>query len=389
MNLSKYTSGISSIAVLCAIPVLFSTCKKYTEHPDVILITGTETTKIVKFTVETVPSTYAVTATATGIVAEDITVNFAIDTSLVAKYNAELAANYYPAPVGSYDISATSGVIKTGTNVSDPVTVRITSINDFVDGRSYVIPVTIKNVTGPLAVLEPSRTIFLKVARVNQFNAVDIQNPNFYDSDTFPTPYTNVRAFTFEVKCYVNAWHTGSPPISRLCNWGPVDQSMFNLLRFGEAGSQQNQLQWINSSGSVFSNTLFALGRWYTISCVYDGSTCKLYVDGTLDNSFDASGQVYTFGALELGMSYAGYQTAQRFLGRIAEIRFWNRPLSKTEIQEGLCGVDAAASGLIAYWKLNEGSGNTFFDRTGNGRNMTWTKAPVVWNSDPANKCAQ
>jgi hypothetical protein len=369
--------------------IAFASCKKYKDAPDVILITGTENTKIVKFTVEGVPSSFGVTASATTKVDQDITVSFDIDTSLVATYNVETSAKYYPAPTGSYDISGKTGVIKAGTNISDPITVHVLSTASLIDGRSYVIPVTIKSVTGPFSVLEPSRTVFLKIARVTQFNSVDISNPNFYDSDTFPTTLPNIRAFTFEVKCLVNAWHTGSPPISRLCNWGPVDQHLFNLLRFGEAGSQQNQLQWINSSGSVFSNTLFALSRWYTISCTYDGSSCKLYVDGVLDNSFDASGQVYELGAIELGMSYAGYQTAQRFLGRIAEIRFWNRPLSKTEIAENLCGVDATAPGLVSYWKMNEGTGNSFSDRTGNGRDMIWKKAPVVWNSDPANKCAQ
>jgi hypothetical protein len=389
MNTFKYTYRLFSIAMLLAAPMLFVTCKKYKDFKDVILVTGTETNKITKFTVETVPSTYAVTASSTAKVSEDITVSFAIDTSLVSVYNTEVSAKYYPAPAGSYELSGNSGIIKAGTSVSEPVTVRMLSTASLLDGRSYIIPVTIKNVTGPLAVLETSRTIFLKIARVTQFNSVDLSNFNFYDSDTFPKTLPNIKSFTFEVKCLVNAWHTGTPPISRLCNWGPVDQSMFNLLRFGEAGSQQNQLQWINSSGSVFSNTLFSLGRWYSISCVYDGSTCKLYIDGVLDNSFDAAGQIYELGAIELGMSYAGYQNAQRFLGRIAEIRFWNRPLSKTEIEQNLCGVDAAANGLVAYWKMNEGTGNAFTDRTGGGRDMLWKKAPVVWNADPVNKCAQ
>ena len=364
-------------------------CKKYKAADDVIMITGTETNRLTKFTVEATPATYAVTATATAKVNENVTVNFSVDTALVAVYNEEMSAKYYPAPQGSYQFTTTTGTIQAGTNVSTPVEVRIISTAAFVDGRTYIIPVTIKSVTGPLKVLEASRTIYLKVARVTQFNSIDLSNYNFYDSDTFPTPLSNINAFTFEIKCYVNSWHTGSPPISRICNWGPVDQSMFNLLRFGESGSQQNQLQWINSSGSCFSNTLFSLNRWYTISCVYNGSSCKLYIDGNLDNSFDAAGQIYQFGAIELGMSYPGYQNSQRFLGRIAEIRFWNRPLSKTEIQEGICGVDAAASGLVSYWKLNEGSGNTFFDRTGNGRNMIWRKAPVAWNSSSDNKCAQ
>jgi len=389
MPTQKYTSRLAFFAVIGLVLLTGAACQKYKGYKDVILITGTETNNLIKFTVENTLSSYGVTASATGKVTQDIAVNFAVDTSLVKAYNAQVDANYYAAPAGSYTISGNTGIIKAGTNVSAPVTVQVTSTTNLVDGRSYIIPVTIKSVSGSLSVLESSRTVYLKIARVTQFNSIDLSNFNFYDVDTFKTSYPNVKAFTFEVKCLINSWHTGSPPISRLCNWGPVDQSMFNLLRFGEAGSQQNQLQWINSSGSCFSNTLFALNTWYTLSCVYDGSTCKLYIDGNLDNSFDAAGQVYEFGALELGMSYAGYQNAQRFLGRMAEVRFWNRALSKTEIGQNLCGVDATANGLIGYWKMNEGTGNTFFDRTGNGRDMVWKKAPVVWNSDPINKCAQ
>lgn len=388
MNRLKNKSRLFSVVILCIIPLLFFTCKKFVNFKDMILIAGTETDKLVKFTVESAPSSFSVTAVATAKVDEDIIVHFEIDTNLVEVYKAEKSADYYPAPEGSYELSSNSSVIKAGTNVSDPVTVTITSTADFIDGRPYMIPVTIKSVDGPLGVLEASRTIYLKVARVYQYNSIDISNYNFYRTYTFPDAYPNLSAFTFEIKCYINSWHSGNPPISRLCVWGPADGSMFNLLRFGEGGSAQNQLQWINSSGGVFSTTLFSTARWYTLSCVYDGAKCRLYVDGVLDNQFDAEGQVYSFGLLELGMSYSGYQNSQRFLGRVAEIRLWNRALSRTEIQNGICGVYSAAEGLVAYWKLNEGSGQDFFDATGHGYNMTWPYT-VVWNSSDDNKCAQ
>jgi hypothetical protein len=376
------------VAVITLTSIGFS-CRKYKQFNDVILITGTETDALIRFTVENTPSSINVTASSTGLVAKNVTVNFAVDTSLVSTYNTQVKGNYFAAPANAYTLSANSGVIHSGTNVSDPITVTLVSTDSLKDGRNYLIPITIKSVTGSQSVLETSRTVFLKIARVTQFNSIDLSNPNFYDIDTFATPIQNISQFTFEVKCFVNSWHTGNPPISRLCNWGPQDQSTFNLLRFGEAGSDTNQLQWINSAGGMFSNTRFALKTWYTVSCVCDGSSYRMYVNGNLDNSFDASGQTYTWGALELGMSYAGYQTAQRFLGRAAEVRFWNRPLSQTEIQQNICAVDPAAPGLVSYWKLNEGSGQTFTDLTGNGRNITWRKATVVWNSDSVNKCAQ
>jgi hypothetical protein len=389
MKRIKHKFRFYSLVLLCITPVLFFTCKKFVSFEDVILVTGTETGKIAKFTVESTPSSFSVTATSTTKVTEDLMVHFEIDTALIADYETEMKANYYVAPAGSYEVSQKNLLIKAGTSVSEPLTITIISTADFIDGRTYLIPVTIKSVEGSLKVLEASRTIFLKVSRVISFSSIDISNYNFYRTMTFPAnPYPNLSNFTFEVKCYINSWHTGNPPISRLCNWGPPDESMFNLLRFGEGGSDVDQLQWINSSGSTFSKARFALNKWYTISCVYTGTKCRLYVDGVLDSEFDAEGQIYTFGLLEIGMSYSGYQNSQRFLGRVAEIRLWNRALSRTEIQEGICGVYSAAPGIIAYWKLNEGTDQTFYDCTGHGYNMVWPYA-VVWNSSVDNKCAQ
>lgn len=388
MNTARYTFRRLATAMTCIVGSMFTACDKYVDFKDVILVTGTETNNLVKFTVESTPASYSVTATATGKVTQDVTVNFEVDTDLIEQYNEAMDANYSVPPEGSYTLSSTTGVIKAGTNVSEPVTVRIASMDNFVDGRIYMIPVTIIGVDGPLPVLESSRTIYLKVARVFEFNSVDIADYNFYATYHFDEALTNITAFTYEIKCYVNDWHSGSNQISRLCNWGPVNEAYPNLLRFGEAGSKVNQLQWVSAEGSAFSKTEFALDTWYTISCVYDGTSYKMYVDGVLDMNFAGAGQAYELGALELGMSYDGYENAQRFLGRIAEVRFWNRPLSATEIQGGLCGVDSEAEGLVAYWKLNEGSGDTFHDITGGGRDMAWP-VPVVWNSDDTNKCAQ
>ena len=388
MKKLKYNSSYSFILLLMMVMMVVSACKKTTSFEDVILITGTQENKLVKFTVEGVPSSFGVTATATDKVESDVNVSFEVDTTLVEQYNTEMSAKYYVLPKGSYELVGNTAVIKAGTNVSNAVTVYIRSLDKFVDGRTYILPVTIKNVTGSMSVLEASRTIYLKVARVIDFKSIDISNPNFYYPYAFTQPLNNVTKFTYEIKCYINDWHPGSNQISRLSNWGPVDESLPNLLRFGEAGSKINQLQWVSAEGSTFSKTEFATKTWYTISCVYDGSTYKMYINGKFDSGFDGAGKVYQLGALEIGMSYSGYQTAQRFLGRVAEIRFWDRPLSPTEIQEGICGVDASSAGLVGYWKMNEGDGNTFFDRTGNGRNMTWPKA-TVWNSDSFNKCAQ
>src|ERR1700744_58755 len=146
MNTFKYNSRLFGMAILAILTVTQPTCRKYKVFNDVIGVTGTETTNVIKFTVENVPSSINVTASATGKVDQDITVSFAVDTSLISRYNTQVSGSYFAAPAGSYTLSGNSGVIKTGTNVSAPITVSVVSADSLKEGRSYLIPITIKSV---------------------------------------------------------------------------------------------------------------------------------------------------------------------------------------------------------------------------------------------------
>ena len=178
------------------------------------------------------------------------------------------------------------------------------------------------------------------------------------------------------------------------------------MLRFGENGMDGNQLQWVSPAGSVPSSTRFAANRWYMISLVYDGSAFTMYVEGVKNATLSASGKSCKFQPFELGMSWGGYRGSQFFSGRIAEVRVWNRALSASEMANGICGVDPKSNGLLAYWKMNEGSGKIFKDVTGNGYDMDWTNTSrddnengtmvkhdyssyLKWVKDSNNKCAQ
>ena len=43
--------------------------------------------------------------------------------------------------------------------------------------------------------------------------------------------------------------------------------------------------------------------------------------------------------------------------------------------QGGIAGVEPKSNGLVAYWKMNQASGTTILDVTGNGYDMDWTKS--------------
>ncbi|WP_423126562.1 BT_3987 domain-containing protein [Gaoshiqia sp. Z1-71] len=373
---------------------------------EVILVTGTDSNPLIKFVVEDTPASYTVTASATGKVSEDVVVKFAQDNSLIEAYNAKNKTNFFAIPESAIQIDGTQGIIKAGTASSTGITVRVVSTEDFKDGRTYVIPITIESVSGGnMDVLPASKTIFLRVSRIINFNSLDMTNTYFYGNYYAETP-VDLPMYTYEIKCLVNQWHPGNEPISRLSNFAPIDESVTNLLRFGENGQDVNSLQWVSPGGGLISSTRFNTGQWYTISLTFDGSNYIMYVDGIKDAEL-AGTKGTTFQRLELGMSWydsgnpgTSYPYRQRFLGRIAEIRLWNRPLSTSELQIGLCGVDPESEGLVAYWKLNEGEGHIFHDATGNGFDMDWSKAwqneiqynksgYVKWLFDDKNKCSQ
>lgn len=53
---------------------------------------------------------------------------------------------------------------------------------------------------------------------------------------------------------------------------------------------------------------------------------------------------------------------------------------TQEEIASNVYEVDPASEGLVAYWKCDEGAGDTIRDHTGNGNNGTANSA-LKWNS--------
>lgn len=111
-------------------------------------------------------------------------------------------------------------------------------------------------------------------------------------------------------------------------------------------------------------------GLWHHAAASYDGSTWKLYLDGKLDGQAlvgqppAAAGNQYA----SIGSALTSTGAAQGFFnGAIDEARIWNRPLSQDEVNlymnEALQGAPLAlASGLVARWGMNEGSGELLYD---------------------------
>ncbi len=375
---------IFSIALLLAGGVTLSSCKSEGDDFDYgkngLLITGTGRTSLHSFVVEDTPSTQAVSVSSTKKVESEVKLTLAVDPSLVESYNAANGTNFYAVPDNAVELRNPNVVIEANSALSTTAEVRVLSTENFEEGRTYLIPVTIKNVEGAdVELIESSKTIYLRVSRVLTFYSLENDyraSSNFIFTDDKMVDLTN---YTIEFKVYPYNLATGTAgdnQIQRVLAVEGKGEEEANMYRFGESGLQRNQLQWILPGGRAASTTLFSNNRWYLVSCTYDGSDFKMYVNGELDTQASGSDKHTPFQRFEYGMSWGGgYPAGQFYNGRLCEVRVWNRALGASEIAGGLCGVDARSNGLVAYWKMNQASGTTILDVTGNGYDMDWTKS--------------
>jgi len=382
--MKKTIFDILWIALACA---LMAACDsegdKFDYNKVGLLISGTEQVPVQRFTVDELPATYAVTVKATRRCEAPVTVRLAIDTALVRDYNAQHGTAYYSVPLSCVTLEDSEVEIKQGEALSTVARVKVVNTDGFIEGATYVIPVTIQQVMGQgVEVIESSRSIFLQVSRIISFYSLE-NNQNASSNYIFPDDkMVNLTNYTIEFKVYsYNFGNVGN--IKRVLAIEGKNEEEANMFRFGENGSAGGDiLQWVLPGGRCFSSTHFKTNRWYLVSCTYDGTTFKMYVDGVEDAQTTGSSKATPFQRFELGMSWGNYRSSQFFQGRLCEVRLWNRALTASEISMGFAGVNAHSDGLVAYWKMNEGEGHIFHDATGHGYDMDWTD---TWRDDREN----
>ncbi|MES2388976.1 MAG: LamG-like jellyroll fold domain-containing protein, partial [Bacteroidota bacterium] len=132
------------------------------------------------------------------------------------------------------------------------------------------------------------------------------------------------------------------------------------------------------------ANNLFPTGTWVHVAITLDGTNTKLYINGNLaytqaNTKFPGNIGILTTNA-RLG-EYS-YNTAQSsFNGAMDEIRLWTVARSASEIASTInYSLPASTTGLLAYYKCNDGTGTTLTDASGNGINGTMVNfTGTVW----------
>lgn len=137
------------------------------------------------------------------------------------------------------------------------------------------------------------------------------------------------------------------------------------------------------SAATVTDQGLFPLDTWTHVAVTYDASTTtmKLYKNGTLVATNTSAPAYFAsnlqIGAIEYGDFFDG--------GEIDEVRLWSVARSQSDIQSAMNCDIAAQSGLIAYYRFDQGTpgaDNTAlisaFDYSGNANCGTLVNFPLT-----------
>ena len=374
--------------VLCFGLALLTSCQEAADSKDVILFTGTESSPRITFTIEE-PRDMGVTVTATNKVEKDTKVFLDLgDKSLLESYNAQTGKKYELPPAGSYKLSAKETVIKAGNYVSGNIKMSVLSLDKFVEGVNYCVPVVITGTDGDMSVLEASRVMYVVINRTIISKAVDLHGRCGFNVPKFMTDprLAALDQVTMEIRVRVNSFPSewANPGISSLMG---IEENF--LFRFGDISIEKNQLQLapaIIGGKKYFTTgeTRYTAGKWHQVVCVYDGSSTAIYVDGKLDVRFSAGPGTINLNDDPMGFGgfWFGKSCGGRYLnGAISEARFWTKALTMNEIQDNACYVDPKTDGLLAYWRFNavQDDGVTVRDETGNGFDDIAENKVLTW----------
>ncbi|MCK5331881.1 MAG: choice-of-anchor D domain-containing protein, partial [Candidatus Marinimicrobia bacterium] len=132
------------------------------------------------------------------------------------------------------------------------------------------------------------------------------------------------------------------------------------------------------SAGPILDN------EWYHIVGTYDGTNIKIYVNGVESNTEPFS----SFNPISSSSLYIGFDIANGgsyFNGNIDEVRIWNIARTQEEIQANMSHhLVGDEEGLVGYWRMDEGSGQTLVDWSINENHGQLGSNAGVDDSDPA-----
>ena len=136
----------------------------------------------------------------------------------------------------------------------------------------------------------------------------------------------------------------------------------------------------------VTGGTTISLNNWYHVAATYSATEMKMYINGVLDGTATITTPMVT-SVQNLCIGEGSMWKDRRFTGKMADLCFWNVVRTSTEISNSMSSLlIGTESGLVANWKMTEGSVTSVADLKANypatiGSDIIWFRVGTGVNS--------
>ncbi|WP_185154614.1 DUF1735 and LamG domain-containing protein [Dysgonomonas sp. 511] len=293
----------------------------------------------------------------------DVTVELKLNSALLDEYNKVNDSEYYMVP--DFDLPAGASVTIPAGEISSVYKFRV---EDFeTEGKQYALPIQLGNVKGSDIPTSTSQGRFIYLLAKPLIVSVPVMKGvnGGIRVNAAPTENWGLNVDQWSIECWARM-SAYSKNNQALFNTGSGDHEIY--IRFGDANRPYNYLQIKTLGGQVQTASDLVAGQWYHWAFVYDGTTLTVFVNGEEKTKFDPpapkGGQV-RFDKLQMISSGATYFPDKC---AVSQVRLWKTAITQTQIKNNMFySVNPKNPNLILYLPMDEGSGNTFADITGNG----------------------
>jgi len=316
-------------------------------------------------------------------VENEVSATLVADESLISEYESTYGEDVEMLPDSLYTLEGTDMVIEAGSNKSAAATVSFTNLTALDRNLVYVLPVALTNVKGEDVLESKTKAYYVFRAGALVNVVCGLKENRAYPDWKNAEPVTNMSQFTLETLVYCNAFGKTISTIMGI-------EGNF-LIRIGDAGVPDNQIQIATSYGNLTSSDLqLETLKWYHVAVTFDSGSIVVYINGKEKLSGYKSLNSVNIGVAHTNEDdgsrcfWVGYSYSRdRYLdGYVAETRIWNKVLTAEDLNSNshFYTVDPESEGLVAYWKFDEGAGTTIKDYSQYGNDLTVDSEPQ-WKS--------
>lgn len=220
---------------------------------------------------------------------------------------------------------------------------------------------------GPLAFCNGG-SVTLKSVSASNNNALTFTRANS-QYVTVPHSASLNLGTNFTVEAWVN--YSGQ-------NVTIVDKGNYDFLWSLNPNTNQNKMGFYNRNTGTwaYSTGIVPQNTWTHVAITLQNDILVFYINGVASGTASVTFSQDTE-AMNIGRQQPTACACNHFNGTMDELRLWNLARTQSQIQANMNSVPTNTTGLVAYYKFDEGTGSTTADATSNNNNGTLVNAPT------------